>query len=100
VGVQEIAATGIQAEIEIQRILGAVVTGVSFLRAGTILRRGRGRQVEGLTMADSLQVAATVSMCAALSRWVLAVGATLLALTTLRGVGLLERWLDRRHSFG
>ena len=82
------------------RILGAVVTGVSFLGAGTILRRGRERQVEGLTTAASLLVAATVGMCAALSRWVLAVGATLLALTTLRGVGRLEQWLDRRRSSG
>ena len=80
------------------RVVGAVVTGVSFLGAGTILRRGRERQVEGLTTAASLLVAATVGMCAAISKWVLAIGVTVLALITLRGVGLLERWLDRWHE--
>jgi putative Mg2+ transporter-C (MgtC) family protein len=81
------------------RVVGAVITGVSFLGAGTILRRGQERQVEGLTTAASLLVAATVGMCAAASQWVLAVGAVVLALITLRVVGLLERWLDRRRSF-
>jgi putative Mg2+ transporter-C (MgtC) family protein len=79
------------------RMVGAVVTGVSFLGAGTILRRGRERQVEGLTTAASLLVSATVGMCVALAKWVLAVGVTLLALLTLRGVGRLVQWLDRRH---
>jgi putative Mg2+ transporter-C (MgtC) family protein len=78
------------------RIVGAVITGVSFLGAGTILRPGSGSQVEGLTTAASLLVAATVGVCAALAHWVLAVGVTLLALITLRAVGLFERWLGRR----
>jgi putative Mg2+ transporter-C (MgtC) family protein len=80
------------------RIVGAVITGVSFLGAGTILRRGSERQVEGLTTAASLLVTATVGMCTALHKWVLAVGIALLALLTLRGVGLLAFWLDRRDQ--
>jgi putative Mg2+ transporter-C (MgtC) family protein len=78
------------------RIISAVVTGVSFLGAGTILRRGAERGVEGLTTAASLLLSAALGTCAALSQWVLAVGMTLLTLLTLRGVGHLERWLDRR----
>jgi putative Mg2+ transporter-C (MgtC) family protein len=78
------------------RIVGAVITGVSFLGAGTILRRDSGQQVEGLTTAASLLVTATVGICTALHKWVLAVGITVLALITLRSVGRLALRLDRR----
>jgi putative Mg2+ transporter-C (MgtC) family protein len=78
------------------RIIGAVITGVSFLGAGTIIRRSRNRQVEGLTTAASLLVTATIGMCVALSQWVVAVGVTSLVLITLAGVGRVERLLD--HS--
>ncbi len=78
------------------RIIEAVVTGVSFLGAGTIvLRRGK-RQVEGLTTAASILFTAAVGVCVALSQVVLAIGATVLVLITLRGLGLLEGWLGRR----
>jgi putative Mg2+ transporter-C (MgtC) family protein len=91
------ADLGVQlVETEPLRIIGAVVTGVSFLGAGTILRRGEEHQVEGLTTAASLLVSAAVGMCVALSKWVLAVGVTMLALVTLRGVGLFGRWLGGR----
>jgi putative Mg2+ transporter-C (MgtC) family protein len=75
------------------RIIAAVITGVSCLGTGTILRRSEEHQVEGLTTAASLLVSATVGMCVALSKWVLAVGVTILVLLTLRGVGFLRRWL-------
>jgi putative Mg2+ transporter-C (MgtC) family protein len=83
-------------ETEPLRIIGAVVTGVSFLGAGTILRRDEEHQVEGLTTAASLLVSATVGICVALSKWVLAVGVTILALVTLRGVSRFGRWLGDR----
>jgi putative Mg2+ transporter-C (MgtC) family protein len=77
------------------RIIEAVVTGISFLGAGTIvLRRGK-QQVEGLTTAASILFTAAVGVCVALAQFVLAVGATLLVLGTLRGMGLLERCLRR-----
>jgi putative Mg2+ transporter-C (MgtC) family protein len=79
------------------RIMEAVVTGVSFLGAGTIIRRSAGQQVEGLTTAASLLFTAGIGACAALSQVVLAVGATILVLITLRGVGFAQRWLDERH---
>jgi len=80
------------------RVIEAVVTGVSFLGAGTIvLRRGRD-QVEGLTTAASILFTAAVGMCVALSRLLLAVGVTVLVLITLRGLGLLESWLLRRQN--
>jgi putative Mg2+ transporter-C (MgtC) family protein len=79
------------------RIIGAVVTGVSFLGTGTILRRGRDRGIEGLTTAASLLLAATVGMYVALYWWVAAVGTTVLVLIVLRVVGHVEKWFAKRH---
>jgi putative Mg2+ transporter-C (MgtC) family protein len=79
------------------RIIQAVITGVSFLGAGTIIRRSSTRQVEGLTTAASILFAAAVGVCAALSQLVLAGGVTALVLITLRGVGHVEQWLEQRR---
>jgi putative Mg2+ transporter-C (MgtC) family protein len=79
------------------RIIQAVVTGVSFLGAGTILRHGAKHHVEGLTTAASILFAAAVGVCVALSQLVLAVGVTVLVLFTLRGVGFVQRLLDQKR---
>jgi putative Mg2+ transporter-C (MgtC) family protein len=80
------------------RIIEAVITGVSFLGAGTIIRSRSGRQVEGLTTAASILLAAALGICVALSQLALAIGVTVLALITLRGVNVLESWLERRRD--
>ena len=75
------------------RLLEAVVTGVSFLGAGTILRERRGERVHGLTTAASLLLTAAIGASVALEQLGVALGATLIGLVTLRGVGWLEdRW--------
>ena len=80
------------------RIMEAVITGVSFLGAGTIIRSRAGGEVEGLTTAASLLIATAVGSCVALSQILLALGVTVLALTTLRGLGFVEKWLaDKRE---
>jgi putative Mg2+ transporter-C (MgtC) family protein len=78
------------------RIIEAVITGVSFLGAGTIIRRGGVQDVEGLTTAASLLFVAGVGVTVALSQWVLAVGATGLALVTLRVLHLISQWSGLR----
>ena len=75
------------------RIIGAIITGVSFLGAGTIIRGGRSGKVHGLTTAATLLFVASVGICVALSKIVIAIGVTVIALLTLRGVGYLERML-------
>ena len=75
------------------RIIEAVITGISFLGAGTILRHTGSDHVEGLTTAASLLFVAALGVCVALSQVLLAIGVTVLVLVTLRGVGLLRRWL-------
>jgi putative Mg2+ transporter-C (MgtC) family protein len=78
------------------RIIEAVITGISFLGAGTILRHSSSDHVEGLTTAASLLFVAALGVCVALSQVLLAIGVTALVLATLRGVGRLRRWLG--HS--
>lgn len=78
------------------RIIEAVITGVSFLGAGTIIRRRSPDQVEGLTTAASLLFAAAIGVCVAVSEEVLAVLVTAVVLMTLRWLGRLEAWVERR----
>ena len=74
------------------RVIEAVVTGVSFLGAGTIIHnRDKERHVEGLTTAASLLFTAAVGICAGLRLYVLGIGATALALFVLRGLRGLEK---------
>src|SRR5262245_51865901 len=55
------------------RIIGAVISGVSFLGAGTIFRGGR-QHVEGLTTAASLLVSASIGVAVGTRQWILAIG--------------------------
>jgi putative Mg2+ transporter-C (MgtC) family protein len=72
------------------RILEALVTGVSFLGAGTILRRERRGAVEGLTTAASLLVTAAIGAAIALDQFLLAAGATAITFVVLRLLPRLE----------
>jgi putative Mg2+ transporter-C (MgtC) family protein len=78
------------------RIIEAVITGVSFLGAGTIIRHGPRQSVEGLTTAASMLFATAVGVAVALSHLLLAGGVTFLVLVILRALSPLERWLRRR----
>lgn len=81
------------------RVLEAIITGVAFLGAGTIIQRRRTRSVEGLTTAASLLLVASVGAAVALDRLVLAVGVTVLTLLILRTVETAERrWGVKRGS--
>lgn len=73
------------------RIIAAVVTGISFLGAGTIIRLRADAEIEGLTTAASILFASAIGMSVALSYWVLAVGASIIALVILWFVQII--WL-------
>lgn len=79
------------------RIVEAVVTGVSFLGAGTIFV-ARGTRVHGLTTAASIWLTAAIGLAVGLERYVLAAGSTLLAWFVLRVIGRLE--LEARSGGG
>lgn len=85
------------------RIIEAVITGIAFLGAGTIIRhQSTTGGVEGLTTAASLLFASAVGIGVALSQWILVVGSTLLVLIILRGIpwirGLFLRVKERFSS--
>lgn len=77
------------------RIVEAIVTGVSFLCAGTIFRLESTQRVEGLTTAATLLMAAALGICMALREFTLAVSVTLLVLGVVWIVGRIEIRLHR-----
>lgn len=79
------------------RIIEAIISGVAFLGAGTIIRRGR--DVEGLTTAASILFTAAIGVSIALAQYIIAIGGTLLALITLRTVHTLEYHLHKTEVF-
>jgi putative Mg2+ transporter-C (MgtC) family protein len=72
------------------RVIQAIIIGVSFLGAGTIIRRESKTQVEGLTTAASLLFSTAVGICAAVREEVLAVLVTLVVIVVLRILGVIE----------
>jgi putative Mg2+ transporter-C (MgtC) family protein len=77
-------------QIEPLATVQAIVTGISFLGAGTIFVSGRLGRVKGLTTAASIWVTAAVGIAVGLERYVLAAGTTLLILVILQVLGRFE----------
>lgn len=80
------------------RIVEAIITGISFLGAGTIFRRDQSEQVQGLTTAASILLCAAVGISVALRQFILAIGVTVLALVVLRGLTGLENRLSKKKA--
>ena len=78
------------------RIVEAIVAGVSFLGAGTIFRKDASEQVQGLTTAASILLCAAIGISIALRQFVLAIGATILALIVLRGLTGIEKRMAKK----
>ena len=78
------------------RVFVAVVTGISFLGAGTIIRQAKRTHVEGLTTAAALLFSAVIGMGVALSQYVLAIGSTILAIITLWSLAKIQYWISNR----
>lgn len=73
------------------RIVEAVVTGISFLGAGTIfVAQGKEAQVKGLTTAASILTTAAVGLIVGLERYFLAVSSTFIIFSVLRFLGYLD----------
>lgn len=72
------------------RVIQAIIIGIGFLGAGTIVHRD-GNRVEGLTTASSVFLTAAIGITVAVKRIWLAVEVTLFAVCILLMVGWLER---------
>jgi putative Mg2+ transporter-C (MgtC) family protein len=78
------------------RVIEAVVAAVGFVAAGTILKRPEGQEVQGLTTAASLLMAAGLGIAAGLGHYLLAVGAAVLSTFVLGILRVVEqRYLAR-----
>lgn len=75
------------------RIVEAIVTGVSFICAGTILRLEGKQRVEGLTTAATLLLASGLGICVALREFYLAIAVTIMVLAVVWIVGRIEQRL-------
>ena len=71
------------------RLIEAIVVGISFLGAGTILKYSRERTVEGLTTSASILSVSAIGIAVALDAYILAVGVTLLDLIITWGVNAI-----------
>jgi putative Mg2+ transporter-C (MgtC) family protein len=77
-------------QIEPLATVEAIVTGISFLGAGTIFVSGQRSRVKGLTTAASIWVTAAVGIAVGLERYVLAAGTTALILVILNLLGRFD----------
>ena len=71
------------------RLIEAIVVGISFLGAGTILKYNRERTVEGLTTSASILSVSAIGIAVALDAYGLAIGVTLLDLIINWGVNFI-----------
>ena len=71
------------------RIIHAIITGVSFLGAGTIIRSSPGR-VSGLTTAASLLLCCAIGVAVSLSMYIVAVGIVVITIAALRLLIFIE----------
>ncbi|MCJ7769458.1 MAG: MgtC/SapB family protein [Dehalococcoidales bacterium] len=65
------------------RVAAGIVTGIGFLGAGAIMRRGEGGVVKGLTTASTIWIAAGIGMAAGAGMYIIAPVATLLVMIVL-----------------
>lgn len=79
------------------RLIQAVVVGISFLGAGTILHEG-GSRVEGLTTAASILLTAGIGIAVALGAGALAACVTVAVVALLVVLRRLERWLGSKAA--
>ncbi|MEL7832962.1 MgtC/SapB family protein [Fodinibius sp. Rm-B-1B1-1] len=80
------------------RIMEAIITGISFLGAGTIIFRNKDETVEGLTTAASILFAAAIGITVALKQYILAAILTIIAIVILFGLGYIERFVKRLRN--
>lgn len=86
---EQLVAQNQSGSSDLLKVLGGIVGGVGFLGAGSILRTGG--EVQGLTTAATIWMAAAAGVACSLGFYVLAAIAVGLALGTLLLLGVLQR---------
>ncbi len=73
------------------RIMNAIITGISFLGAGTIIFKNQDETLEGLTTAASILFASGIGIAVAIQQYLLASVLTFIAILVLLGIVYVER---------
>jgi putative Mg2+ transporter-C (MgtC) family protein len=76
----------------VQGAIQGIMTGISFIGAGVVLRDPRAKTVEGLTTAATVWIAAALGIACGLGEWTTAVTGTVMAIIFL----VLFEWLEWR----
>lgn len=79
------------------RIMEAIITGISFLGAGTIIFKDHKHSVEGLTTAASILFISGLGMAVALDEFLIAIILTFVAIAILFGLGIIQDWIDAKQ---
>ena len=79
----------------LQGIIQGVMTGISFIGAGVILRNAQAQWVQGLTTAATVWVTAALGIACGLGAWITAAAGLVIALALLALLPLIERGLGK-----
>lgn len=91
----DMAAQGVQINLERQRIIAQVVTGVGFLGAGTILKTSNG--IYGLTTAATLWLASMIGLAFGMGGYTIGIILSLFSIIFLTGFRKLLEKTTLRH---
>lgn len=80
------------------RIMEAIITGISFLGAGTIIFRNSEESLEGLTTAASILFAAAIGIAVSLDQYMLSSILTVIVIAILFGLGYIERLISKLRN--
>lgn len=75
------------------RIMEAIITGISFLGAGTIIFKDHKNTIEGLTTAASILFISAIGISVALNLFAMAAVLTLVVIVILFVLGYLQDWI-------
>lgn len=80
------------------RVIQAIVVGISFLGAGTIVKSRKEGEVENLSTSARILVTAGIGITIMLEKYYLAAMVTLAALVINRGMHLLKIWVKHHRQ--
>ncbi|MFO7890943.1 MAG: MgtC/SapB family protein [bacterium] len=77
------------------RLIQAIIIGISFICAGTIIRSRNNKGIEGLTTASTILLSSCIGITVALRQTVLAIGMTGLSILVLTVLRKIEVWVKK-----
>jgi putative Mg2+ transporter-C (MgtC) family protein len=83
-------AYGDHVRFDAANLLGAIVTGISFLGAGMIIFKRRHGDVKGLTTAAGILTTAAIGVLVGMEKYLVAVGSTVIVFVVLRFLNYFE----------